>query len=63
MLTRDRLLLIQNKFQTTSLNVLREYAQHLFLASLYRTKQAPLILFKGGTAYRIAYKSPRFTKE
>lgn len=63
MLTRDRLLLIQNKLQTTNLNVLREYAQHLFLASLYRTKQAPLILFKGGTAYRIAYKSPRFSED
>lgn len=63
MLTRDRLLLIQNKFQTTGSNVLREYAQHLFLASLYRTKQAPKILFKGGTAYRIAYKSPRFSED
>lgn len=63
MLTRDRLFLIQNKFQTTGSNVLREYAQHLFLASLYRTKQAPKILFKGGTAYRIAYKSPRFSED
>lgn len=63
MLTRDRLLLIQNKFQTTNSNVLREYAQHLFLASLYRTKQAPKIQFKGGTAYRIAYKSPRFSED
>jgi predicted nucleotidyltransferase component of viral defense system len=63
MLTSTQLFLIQNKFQTTNTNVLREYLQHLFLASLYKTPKAQKILFKGGTAYRIAYKSPRFSED
>lgn len=63
MLTKDQLLLLQNKFQTTRENVMREYAQHLFLSSLYRIKNSENILFKGGTAYRLAYKSPRFSED
>lgn len=63
MLTGDQLFLIQNKFQTLKENVLREYVQHLFLSSLYRTGGSENILFKGGTAYRIAYKSPRFSED
>ena len=63
MLTKEQLFLIQNKFQTTKINVLREYVQHLFLSSLYRTNGSEKILFKGGTAYRIAYKSPRFSED
>lgn len=63
MLTRNQLLLIQNKFQTTKENVFREYTQHLYLSSLYRTKGSEKILFKGGTAYRLVYKSPRFSED
>ena len=63
MLTYERLLIIQNKFQTTTDNVHREYAQHLFLSSLYQIENSNKILFKGGTAYRLAYKSPRFSEE
>ena len=63
MLTQEQLFLVQNKFQTLKENVLREYVQHLFLSSLYRTSGSQNILFKGGTAYRIAYKSPRFSED
>lgn len=63
MLTKEQLFLIQNKFQTLKANVLREYIQHLFLSSLYRTNGSENILFKGGTGYRIAYKSPRFSED
>lgn len=63
MLTKEQLFLIQNKFQTIKANILREYTQHLFLSSLYRTRGSENILFKGGTAYRIAYKSPRFSED
>lgn len=63
MLTKEQLFLIQNKFQTLKANVLREYVQHLFLSSLYRTNGSENILFKGGTGYRIAYKSPRFSED
>jgi predicted nucleotidyltransferase component of viral defense system len=63
MLTKEQLFLIQNKFQTLKVNVAREYVQHLFLSSLYRTNDSEKMLFKGGTAYRIAYKSPRFSED
>lgn len=63
MLTKEQLFLIQNKFQTLKSNVLREYVQHLFLSSLYRSNGSEKILFKGGTGYRIAYKSPRFSED
>lgn len=63
MLNKERLRLIQNKFQTTEDNVLREYAQNLFLSSLYQMRGSQHLLFKGGTALRLAYKSPRFSQD
>src|SRR3989344_8171288 len=63
MLTQERLTIIQNRLQTNIENIYREYAQHLFLQSLYQAKNSNKILFKGGTAYRIAYKSPRFSED
>ena len=49
--------------QTTTLNMAREYCQHLVLSSLYQHKAADRILFKGGTALRIIYGSPRFSED
>lgn len=50
-------------YQTTTLNVAREYCQHLLLSTLYQHKEADRILFKGGTALRIVYGSPRFSSD
>lgn len=51
--------------QQTSIfpNVVREYAQHIFLAELYRLPGSEHILFKGGTALRIVYGCPRFSAD
>ena len=46
--------------QTTTDNVLREYFQHLFLLYLYQEKDSENLLFKGGTALRIIWKSEVF---
>ena len=51
------------KYQTTELNVVREYFQHIFLQYFYRQKQSGKIYFKGGTALRIIYQSPRFSED
>lgn len=51
------------KWQTTEINVLREYLQHCFLTNLYKNKEAQKLLFKGGTALRIVYQSPRFSED
>lgn len=51
------------KWQTSELNVRREYIQHLFLSYFYRHPESDKIYFKGGTALRIIYKSPRFSED
>jgi len=49
--------------QTTELNVAREYCQHLFLGAFYREHGSERVMFKGGTALRIIYGSPRFSED
>ncbi len=44
-------------------NIVREYFQHLFLSELYKLEDADHLLFKGGTALRIVYQSPRFSED
>lgn len=51
------------KQQTTELNVWREYCQHIFLMHLYRHPHADTLYFKGGTALRLLYNSPRFSED
>jgi len=44
-------------------NIVREYFQHVFLGELYKLPDAQKLLFKGGTALRIVYGSPRFSED
>jgi len=44
-------------------NIVREYFQHVFLSELYKLPDAQKLLFKGGTALRIIYGSPRFSED
>ena len=43
--------------------VTREYFQHVFMEQLYKIPEADNLLFKGGTALRIVYGSPRFSED
>ncbi|MBF0386484.1 MAG: nucleotidyl transferase AbiEii/AbiGii toxin family protein [Candidatus Omnitrophica bacterium] len=54
---------LAERYQTTADNVIREYFQHLFLAQLYQAKGSEGFLFKGGTALRIVWQSPRFSED
>lgn len=54
---------LATQHQTTALNVAREYCQHLFLSTFYQRPEAGRVLFKGGTALRIIYGSPRFSED
>lgn len=54
---------LAHKFQTTELNVRREYVQHVFLSYFYQQPQTDKIYFKGGTALRMLYDSPRFSED
>ncbi len=63
MLTQEQISTIANKQQTTDVNTRREYVQHLFLSYFYQQSLASNIYFKGGTALRIVYNSPRFSED
>lgn len=54
---------LADRFQTPADNIVREYFQHLFLSHLYRQKDAGRFLFKGGTALRMVWNSPRFSED
>ncbi len=63
MLSLESLKELAKEFQATEKNVVREYAQHLFLSLLYQQSESENLLFKGGTALRIIYGSPRFSED
>ena len=64
MIENDILERIALKEQTSVFpNIVREYAQHLFLTELYRLPGSEKLLFKGGTAFRIVYGCPRFSED
>lgn len=54
---------LTERWQTTMDNVVREYFQQLFLSKLYQGKDSDSLLFKGGTALRIIWHSPRFSED
>ncbi len=63
MLSQDQIKNLRNRFQTTEVNIRREYFQHLFLSYFYQQPQTLNIFFKGGTALRLLYNSPRFSED
>ncbi len=63
MISTEELNLLNIKLQTTQQNIRREYLQHLFLAYFYQQKEADGCFFKGGTALRLAFNSPRFSED
>lgn len=63
MITQEAILQLKTRYQTSELNIIREYFQHLVLSRLYALEGATHMLFKGGTALRIIYGSPRFSED
>lgn len=63
MLNKTILEKLATKYQTNYKNISREYIQNLFLRSFYTKDGSENFLFKGGTALRIAFKSPRFSED
>lgn len=63
MLTIKNLEKYTKQFQTSLDNVVREYLQHLFLSYFYQNPNSEKLLFKGGTALKIVYRSPRFSED
>lgn len=63
MISFDLIEKLAGKHQTKLDNIIREYIQHLFLFFLYGQKEADCLYFKGGTALKIIYQSPRFSED
>lgn len=63
MISPETIQRMATQHQTTALNIVREYCQHLFLSAFYQRAAASRVLFKGGTALRIIYGSPRFSED
>lgn len=63
MISYDFIKKLAIKNQTTEINILREYLQHLFLSYFYKKEDSEKILFKGGTALKFIYSSPRFSED
>jgi len=51
------------KYKIDQYTVLREYIQIIFLNYLFQEKEAEQLTFKGGTALRLLYNSPRFSED
>ena len=60
MLSEKIILELSGKWQTTEVNVVREYLQHLFLRSFYKFEELRKILFKGIKACLTRQKSRDF---
>lgn len=63
MITTEIIKTLTKKYQTEAVNVWREYFQHVFLSYFYKQPEAGDIYFKGGTALRLVYQSPRFSED
>lgn len=63
MLSKETLIKLAIKFQTSEENIAREYVQNIFLSILYQIEGASKLLFKGGTALKLVYKSPRYSED
>lgn len=64
MISKSQIEELRDKWQTTELNVAREYVQHVLLSSLFQgLRKQVRLAFKGGTALRIVWGSPRFSED
>jgi predicted nucleotidyltransferase component of viral defense system len=63
MLTTTQIKDLAIREHTSPINIAREYCQHLFLSALYQEEKAQKLYFKGGTALRLLYRSPRFSED
>ena len=62
-MTRDQIKDLSTIFQIDEYSIFREYLQIIFLSYLYQEKDSNNIIFKGGTALRLLFGSPRFSED
>lgn len=63
MITKSQIETLSKKYQIDGFTIMREFLQLTFLSYLYRHGKGRQIYFKGGTAIRFLYNSPRFSED
>ncbi len=63
MMTQEQVAELAKYFQIDGFTIAREYLQLVFLNCLYQNRKAKEIYFKGGTAIRLLFQSPRFSED
>ncbi len=63
MITKDQIKDLSKTFQIDGYSIFREYLQLIFLSYLYQERESKRIIFKGGTALRLLFGSPRFSED
>lgn len=63
MITKDQIKYLSKTFQIDEYSIFREYLQLVFLSYLYQEQKSNKIFFKGGTALRLIFGSPRFSED
>ncbi len=63
MITKDQINDLSKTFQIDEYSIFREYLQLVFLSYLYQEKESSKVIFKGGTALRLLFGSPRFSED
>lgn len=62
-MTEEQVRNLAKFYQIDEFTIKREYLQLTFLSYLYRLKEGAKIFFKGGTAIRFLFNSPRFSED
>ncbi|HCR36228.1 hypothetical protein A2130_03205 [Candidatus Woesebacteria bacterium GWC2_33_12] len=63
MITKDQIKYLSKSFKIDEYSIFREYLQLTFLSYLYQERTANKLFFKGGTALRLIFGSPRFSED
>jgi len=63
MISQEEVNQLSIRYQVHPLTIAREYAQHCFLSEFYKLKNSDRLLFKGGTALRLIFQSPRHSED
>lgn len=63
MITQEQIIHLSKLYAIDGFTIIREYLQLLFLSYIYQQKEGKEIYFKGGTAIRLLFDSPRFSED
>lgn len=62
-MNRENAIKLANKIGINFMSIVREEYEMLILEAIYASPMGDYLIFKGGTALRLAYDSPRFSED